>query len=486
MTTAYNMSDPNVLLIVLDSVRARNTSLHGYARRTTPFLEEFAEDATVYTQAKAPADYSYPSHVSLFTGYHAAEHGIGSRDWRLAPGHSIWESLQEDGYATGVFSHNAYLCDPSFGLERGFESVQSGPPTTDDLPFPGAMDHRETDPRSIGGYLAETLTHQYPLHSLVNGVAIVTPTSYLPPEYEARRGRQGDAYVEYFLRWQREQSGPWAACLNLMDAHAPYDPDSEFDQWGDEMGRKHSEKRDRWEYFVDESPWSALKRLEPLYDGAIRQTDHYVESVVKTLEERAVLDDTLIVVTSDHGEGFGEPSLVRDGIRLNDHGLGIHEVIAHVPLIVKHPGQTTNRIVDEPATLTSFPSAVEAVRNGDNPTSAFVPESPVITASTNLDNNPDKLEKIKDRGIADVARFSDWAHAVYIEENEQLRKYVKWGDDEATLRIEGTRPPFKLSSTGGDRVDAVLEGLVDASCLIDNEDHVTESTIANLEELGYL
>ncbi len=68
--------DPNILLIVLDSARARNMSLYGYERETTPNLNQLEETATVYDQARAPARWSLPSHVSMFTGHHVTQHGV--------------------------------------------------------------------------------------------------------------------------------------------------------------------------------------------------------------------------------------------------------------------------------------------------------------------------------------------------------------------------------------------------------------------------
>lgn len=76
---------PNVLLVILDSLRARNTTLSGYRRETTPFLSELAESATTYTQARAPGSRSLPSHASIFTGHPPQEHGLHTLSERFAP-----------------------------------------------------------------------------------------------------------------------------------------------------------------------------------------------------------------------------------------------------------------------------------------------------------------------------------------------------------------------------------------------------------------
>jgi len=108
------MKRPNVLLIVLDSVRAKNTSLHGYGRETTLFLEEFAEQSTQHEQARAPPSWSLPSHVGMFTGLHVAEHnpqidGQIRKDmlWKDETKSIVTDSVDfEDGTGTNLSSDN--------------------------------------------------------------------------------------------------------------------------------------------------------------------------------------------------------------------------------------------------------------------------------------------------------------------------------------------------------------------------------------------
>ena len=105
------MNKPNVLLVILDSVRAKNTSLLGYPRETTPKLETFAKNATTYTNARAPGIHSISSHTSIFTGYHVAEHQATSHGASLRPGHTVWEMLSGAGYRTGLFTPNAVVAE---------------------------------------------------------------------------------------------------------------------------------------------------------------------------------------------------------------------------------------------------------------------------------------------------------------------------------------------------------------------------------------
>lgn len=170
---------PNILLVVLDSVRARNTSLHGHVNKTTPFLEQFAEEAIVYDQARSPSVRSRPSHASLFTGYHAAEHNLRDRR-ELRPGVTIWEELQDDHeFRTGVFSHNPFLSTGSCGLVRGFDTTRTTPTDFVNLPFSEGMDPYRVDGiSSVQEGIDHALSNDYPVRSLLNGLYVKVSESF--------------------------------------------------------------------------------------------------------------------------------------------------------------------------------------------------------------------------------------------------------------------------------------------------------------------
>ena len=172
----------NVLLVVLDSVRAANCSLYGYPADTTPTLSSLAETATVHEQARAPSNWTLPSHVSLFTGAPAAAHGVTVAD-RLEPGHTVWDDLSAAGYDTGLFTENGFVASHPVGLAAPFDTVETVPADPPEAYATG----REND------------------------------------------GPDGFYYADRLLSWLdgREE---WAACLNLMDAHRPYNPAPAYDR----------------------------------------------------------------------------------------------------------------------------------------------------------------------------------------------------------------------------------------------------------------
>jgi len=505
---------PNVLLVVLDSVRARNTSLHGHVNETTPFLTSFADDATWYTQARAPAATSLTSHASIFTGLSVPEHGLTATDRSLEPGHSVFERLREDGYRTGVFSENTWITEVDVGLNRGFDQVV-GP---QNLPFPEAVDPRgfvaDAGRGDYAGYVRESLASDAPVRSLLNGVAIKLAYDYPAHLPDALRSRaRGDTYVDAFIRWIEGADGdgsggdsgggdgagtsevPWAACINLMDAHIPYEPPAEHDRWGGKRARAIQDDIDeqKWEFAGGQRPWWQKRALEGLYDGAIRQTDAVVADLVERLRERGVYDDTLVVVTADHGEGFGERSHIRPDTRIAEHNIGIHEVLTHVPLLVKRPGQETGERVDDLVSLSAFQAAVERVREGgdapnenspDRP--LFVRDGPVVSTAVGLD---EAKRRRASPYVDDLTPYTATSRAVYeCGDDGRVRKYVTWRDAAKTVEVPDPETSFVAADTDEGRVDAAFADLTDAGVTGEGTtvDDLDGQTRRHLEDLGYV
>ena len=254
------MVPPNVLLIVLDSARARNCSLYGRDNETTPFLERFADEAAVFEQARAPSIHSISSHVSLFTGYHVEEHNVTEHKSFVEPDATVWHRLGADhGYETGLFTANVIVSQTS-NLADSFDTCV-GPRRANFRLFERGLAPLDVQGDLTGAeYLREALAHDAPVRSVLNGVY---------KKLEPRGGSQdpdeegADVYVDEFLDWIDAQSGPWAACLNLMDTHTPFVPDAEYDRWSDDEAHEALERvegDDGPDPFTDEF-WDALAAL---------------------------------------------------------------------------------------------------------------------------------------------------------------------------------------------------------------------------------
>lgn len=476
---------PNILLVVLDTVRARNTSLYGHGNNTTPFLSAFAEETTLYEQARAPAARSLDSHVSIFTGYHVEEHGIVHTGDKLAAGHTIWESLADMGYTTGVFSENNWITDIDAGLKDAFEYVE-GPRN---VPYPKAADPTtfvaEEGQGQYKKFVRHALRSERPVQSLLNGAAIKVQSDYSKYLPNGSIGTHGSTYTDLFLDWADDQEGPWAACLNYMDAHHPYVPDKQFDHWGgDKLRSLQDDIEDvKWEFNGGQRPWWQRRALEALYDGCIRQLDRELERLIETLADRGELDDTLLVITSDHGEGFGDKSRIRPETRVASHSVAVHESLLHVPLVVKYPGQEIGKTVSEVVSLTDFPTLVEGTVNGEKSQEEFVTDEPVIATVHGLD---DPVRERAGAYVNDFTPFTAKARAVYEGSGPSVKKYVTWRDVEKSIRVRDAQTAWVASEDGGKRVTNAFDTLRDLTVAGGESAELGEQSIRQLKDLGYM
>lgn len=458
------MSSPNVLLVVLDSVRAANTSLHDHRHETTPFLDDFAAESTVYTQARAPSTWSLPSHASIFTGRSAPDHGIEITT-EMVPGDTVWDDLSDAGYDTGVFSSNVYITDHPVGLGDPFDTVE--------------------------------------------GVPSEVPAGYEQPGDFDMEAPNGFWYTEQFLDWTEEKSEPWAACVNVMDGHRPYLPLDEFDEWGDEGAWQVQSEIGRgqfvWQFYGDRYPFWYLAALERLYDGAIRQADAVTERLLSGLADRGDLDDTLVVVTSDHGDGLGEQSPVPGGPESVAHTLGTHEHLTHVPLLVREPGQSEGETVTDLATLSRFPAAVEQWVDGvsgfggddddagdgedrdDSPVFA-APDGEYLTYRRPIDGP--KLRTAEEFCGDDYERYVGDSAALYRDlPGKAVEKVALWQDRATRVRAHDAQGRIRVGD--GDTAvvrDRIADERAGESLAVprdQDEEELPEEVLEHLKNIGY-
>jgi arylsulfatase A-like enzyme len=341
---------PNVILITLDSVRADHLSLYGYARNTTPGLNRFAKTAVVYTSAISSANNTLPSHAAIFTGAPPSRNGANryfpnastSFPNRIGPAPVLAELLSRRGYRTGGFAANTAFLLPVFGFDRGFEIYDCE--VADD--FFSAAANRAYLLRS---FLRHLVAERF--------ASIRSDAVFLDAE------RMNQKAIR-FVRSARANREPFFLFINYMDAHSPYVPPSPYDQLF--PGKDMSFQWNQYSDLAGRSIWDhrplkvrEVQHLTSQYDGSIAYLDRKLGDLFERLRELDAFEDTLVVITSDHGEAFGESYIVSHGITLYQHQI-------HVPLIIKFP---RSRIV---STVTAPVSAVDIL-----PTIMDVAGSPV-------------------------------------------------------------------------------------------------------------
>ncbi|MEQ1504094.1 MAG: sulfatase [Myxococcota bacterium] len=338
---------PNVLWIVWDTVRADRTSVGSAPPPvdTTPRLAAFAaRRGVVYTRATSPATWTLPSHASLFTGQHGPTHGADA-SWRWVDEANVTlaEQLRDAGWATFAFSANPYV-SPVSNVLQGFDEVELswGPRW-------GAATRERTAAKQIDRDASTEVSPAWPAAE-PNIAWGKSPFKEAAPVAHA-------ALVDWLGR--RTSAGPWFAYLNLMEAHSPRLPSK--------SARRRVMDRETYERglvtdvslfrmmraIVGDFQYSdaELAAIRANYDAALTELDDATGDLLDDLEARGLLDDTIVIVTSDHGENLGDHGLW-------EHRYSIHQTMLHVPLVVSYPRALAPGRVDRVVSTVDLHSTV--------------------------------------------------------------------------------------------------------------------------------
>jgi arylsulfatase A-like enzyme len=292
---------PNIVLVVMDSVRADHLSCYGYHRRCTPFLDRLAEQGVLYEQAIAPSYWTLPSHASLFTGLYPSEHSAMRAGLALPDsiGPTMAEVLANAGYRTLAISNNPNISHAT-RLSRGFDLFQDA--------WRGSSRPRML--RVLGR-----------AHRL------------------AGWGDDGaHATVSRALQLVRSAAQPFFLFLLFMDTHYPY-----FPHWASPAGLFQPLRNVRmlpvYARFARKANWGAIMREYPqqrkllidLYDAELWSLDRQLRRLVAGLDATASNGSTVLIVTSDHGEGLGDHGLM-------SHGASLYDSQLRIPLIIRARG----------------------------------------------------------------------------------------------------------------------------------------------------
>ncbi len=280
----------NVLFIAIDTLRADRMSLYGYDKPTSPHIDAFAATATTFDRAHSPSSWTRASFASYFTGLTPHAHGCENRDGQLAESHlTLAERFREGGYATASIYANANIA-PEFGFDQGFD-LYDHPPTNAGYP----RDWQVTD---AAGMNERTLK---------------------------------------WLRDERPADEPWFLFLLYMDPHDPYMPHDEH-VFGPPVTNVHNGSRrvlraiDNGERITGLDQSKAV--IQGLYDGEIAYVDRHIGALLDELDALGLADDTVVILTADHGEGLWDHDEYRS------HGEQVYQGQIHVPLVLRWPGRT--------------------------------------------------------------------------------------------------------------------------------------------------
>ena len=298
---------PNVLFLCIDTLRADHLSCYGYARRTTPNLDRFAERSLLFEQARSASSWTLPATASLLTGLHPNTHGVlgNTRSYLVESLTTLPEYLAAHGITTGAFVANPLVCEAS-NFDQGFE--------------------RFVD-----------------VHECAEGM-----------------------HEELFAWLEEVRPFRFFGYVHYMEPHSPYSAPGAFRQHFDP---DYVEQRDfsgplpeRWRNgrIAREFTPAELRHLKNLYDGEIFYWDEQFKALLDELEALSLLDRTVIVVTADHGEEFFD----HGGL---GHGWTLYEELLHVPLLIRLPRHRGGARVAAPVDTAGLFDTVAAIMGCDPP-----------------------------------------------------------------------------------------------------------------------
>lgn len=279
---------PNVILVVVDTLRADRVGVYGNTRGLTPFIDELATRGTVFANAYAPSSWTVPSVASLFTSRYPTQHQVTTIDAKLAEAEiTLAEKLDAGGYQTGGFTANYRLWE-TLGYGQGFQrwQVMMSPPSS--------------GPKVRGD------------------------------------GLRRESLPWVWSVWGAGTSRPVLLYLQYMEPHAPYQPPPEYAKRFQLPGTTAAQ--------VTEVNTNLIKSrlrhisaadaelLASLYDGEVAAVDAELRLMFTNLERRGVLKNAVVIITADHGEELREHG------PMIGHGWSLFETVVRIPLIVLAPG----------------------------------------------------------------------------------------------------------------------------------------------------
>ena len=314
---------PNVLIILWDTVRADRLSMYGYEDSTTPRMAGWAKKyGVVYERAVSPAMWTVPSHASMFTGTAPTTHGAGFDHRHLDDhNHTLAEHFRDHGYQTYAFSANPNLSPRRVNLLQGFDHIEV----------------------SWGRRWRDKVIR----HTRRKILKRDASTEISPANANRHRGtgffNAGPITHEAFTQFldRRSESGsdrPFFAYLSYMEAHKPRVPflasrrklsDKPTIQRGLQTDLTFNSQL-KYSYgkmsYTDEE----LEAINAVYDATLIDLDEATADLLDELEARGVLDNTIVVFTSDHGEQLGEHQQF-------GHRAQVYQQLLHVPLVIAYP-----------------------------------------------------------------------------------------------------------------------------------------------------
>lgn len=284
-------SSPNVILVSLDTLRADHLGCYGYPLETSPSIDSLAAEGVLFENVVAQSNWTLPSHMSMMTSQIPSAHGVENINQRLVENKvTLAEILKNAGYHTFAIT-GGYNVDQRFGFDQGFDEY-------------------------LGDEIGQVLDEEKVKYGQGRRLATQLPRAY--------------ARIE-------DSDGPFFLFLHAWDTHAPYMPhdgiietfSADYQGDVDMVTHEYMQGLNSGELIASEAD---IRRIRALYDNEIRHVDNAIGELVAHLKRRGVFDNTILILTSDHGDELMEHGII-------NHRVALYQPEVFVPLIVTYPNR---------------------------------------------------------------------------------------------------------------------------------------------------
>jgi arylsulfatase A-like enzyme len=326
-------NSPNVLVIIVDTLRADHLSTYGYQRDTSPYLTRFAQQGVVFENAISTSSWTLPSHASMLTGLYPHESGMEQQtDILSGSWPNLGDTMRKRGYRTAAFSANYKFFTRSHGFIHGFS-------------------HFEGYEQNLGGILESIHLSRFILEKLSH---FTTGANYA--FLGVKNWASAERIDEDALDWMDMGHRPFFVVLNYTDVHEPVLPPEPYLH----MYTSNVKARNQSMHFQDQcldfepkaSCVSDRQQFIDTYDGSMRYVDESIQHLLSQLKERGQLENTIVVFTSDHGQEFGDHGIY-------GHAKSLYRPEIQVPLFFWKPGLVPASVrVPTPVSTSEIPATI--------------------------------------------------------------------------------------------------------------------------------
>jgi arylsulfatase A-like enzyme len=456
---------PDILLIILDTLRRDHLSIYGHQRTTSPGFDAFASRATLYERAVSPSQWTIPAHSSLFTGVYPSTHGVIEASGQLSPAHpTLAEILQVGGYHTVAFCNNPLVGALDNGLQRGFDAFYN---------YASAVPNRASDARKSDlrrrfsrwfRPYARRMANQFAHNDSLFRVSLNPLLTPIWTRYINFKGNTAGSINDLIEYWDAHHQGgasqPFFGFVNLMGTHLPYHPPQDvMNRLAPELRGDREAYRYMSRFNADGAAWASPPDqpmtgwqkavLGGFYDAEIAYQDEHLHKLLSHLRSTGALDNTVVIIAADHGEGHGEHDLF-------GHGFNVFQELIHVPLAIHLPDAAEGQRVTHNVSTRRLFHTILDVAGIDAPLDASDPNGDIARLSLRNDA-PD----------AEAAAFSEafppstFLHvlqhrspaAVERLRLRQVRRAVYDGDFKLTMRENTVENLFNFADDPAENVN---------------------------------